>query len=391
MDNPVNKVPSLPAKVPLIDMSITSGKPPQASLGKGPIEESTVESSLKTLLGEFKHNFMSEIKVMLPSMIKEAPIQNKKQCIEADDQLSIAASHSQFENENIDPHSEEDLRLSGILPDTQTDNLSDLFPLEKRAIIDNRAPEDSNDVNLINEILLEVDQELPNEEEFGLPINAALAKRISKILKPNYLGKETKKDLMSRHKLPENCKELLVPALNVEVREMKSFTAYHKRIEREYYTMQSCLAHANAAVIHLTDEVLKADQSSKMVNSKELVKDALDAVTLIGQASVELTNKRLSNLRSILAPDVRSICSTNRETCKYLLGDDLSKKLKEAREISRVSNNFSLRKERREERKPYYNNKSLSIKKSKYFLEKGKTSRQSSNVQSNRQRRSNKE
>ena len=73
-------------------------------------------------------------------------------------------------------------------------------------------------------------------------------------------------------------------------------------------------------IIRLANQALESDQNSTVVNTKDIVRNALDAITMLGHASNEISTKRKSNLRYILTP-----------MSSQLLGDDLAKRLKEAR------------------------------------------------------------
>lgn len=160
---------------------------------------------------------------------------------------------------------------------------------------------------------------------------------------------------------------------------MKSFTSYYLRSEKDLYYIQENIAHPAVAVAKLADKAINAKNNSKVVELKQFVKDPLDAILFLGQPNVGLTNKRKSNLRNILALEVRTVCSAEHEASGELLGNNLSKKLKEAKQISRISNTYAYSSKRRDyDTKQHRMPKALAtISKpprpvTKSFLEKGR-------------------
>ena len=77
-----------------------------------------------------------------------------------------------------------------------------------------------------------------------------------------------------------------------------------------------------------------------VINSKEIVKMTLDAVTLLGLAHSKLNNQQKSAISPSLQYEVRDVCSAWHEVTDYLFGDDLSKAIKEAKELNKISNQF---------------------------------------------------
>ncbi len=87
----------------------------------------------------------------------------------------------------------------------------------------------------------------------------------------------------------------------------------------------------------MADMVLVADQGGKMADSKKLIRSALDGVIFLGQAQSLLDNARKINVMGILAEDTRHICSLDKKPTQFLFGDDVSKSIKESKEIHRLS------------------------------------------------------
>jgi len=84
---------------------------------------------------------------------------------------------------------------------------------------------------------------------------------------------EVKCQICKNYVLPGNCASLAVPKNNPPVLGMKSLADYHKRTQRSLYGTQLTLLKASSAVIEIAN------------HTKRLVKNSLDAITLIGSAS----------------------------------------------------------------------------------------------------------
>ncbi len=117
-----------------------------------------------------------------------------------------------------------------------------------------------------------------------------------------------------------------------------------RHIERKLYNTQLNVQRAIAAIAKIANMALEADQSSKMIDSKALLRAALDGVTVLGQTQASLTNSRKNYVKQILSDDVKDICNPKRKASQYLFGDDLTKSIKEARDIYRMSNNIGNKK-----------------------------------------------
>ena len=146
-----------------------------------------------------------------------------------------------------------------------------------------------------------------------------------------------KKEICNRHKLPANCTDIAVAKMNKSVMTMKTCSEYQKcNDEKSFYDIQSTLLRATSAMITTMDQALKADEAGKIISTKNLVLNCLDAVTLLGYASSEINKKRNQNVRSSLNPQYRDLCNPNREVTEYLLGDNLQKGMKEAQECAQL-------------------------------------------------------
>jgi len=343
---------------------------------------------------EFKRSLMGDMMSLIRRELGE-----KRQCNE-DDEVSLHADkYRAIENTQSDVSSENNPRAESF----ENENYSDLFQ--------NKSPEKTTSHNslkgvvqpceprldITEEILSQVDKEMPAAVELGPDIKENLAKRIVVQFKERSQKTEVKRQICKNYIVPGNCASLAVPKINPPILGMKSFSEYHKRTERALYDTQLTLLKASSAVIEIANSLLVADETSKIADTKKLVKNSLDAITLIGSASSEISNRRKQNIRPTLQPNFRELCSSTRPVTEFLLGDDLQKGMKEAQEANKLQNltsGSSGYNSRRYENSfastSFRSKQDMHARNKKSFLEKGKNPQQSHRKfhsnQSNRKR-----
>ena len=164
------------------------------------------------------------------------------------------------------------------------DNMSDLFP--QKAV--SKAVQEQQ-LDIAEDILAQVDEEMPSMENFGDKILDNLAKRL--VTQFQLDQNSISKDMISRNKLPENCADIAVPAINDMIKDIKNFDAI-RPAERRFYNIQTHIMRATAVIANIANMVLMADKDAKMVDSKTLIRSALDGVVFLGQAQSLLNNAR---------------------------------------------------------------------------------------------------
>ena len=381
---------------------IQSDNPPVTVLGLEDIQQMMTEivnTRLKANAISTSCNAIntSPIKTGNVSMIKKRKF----------DEISIGASSSasyMHKNVRIDPQLSEEDKSSG-LPESVEDNMSnysDLFgqtpgfsarssstksrssTSSSASALSARNNDDSkNDTGLdmIKEILIQVDKELPLHEKLGPSINEALAERIKRQYLTESQNSDTRKLINARHKVPGNCKELLTPTINKSIKTMKAYKGPRSRVEKDLYNIQQCVLKGTVAITTLCEKALVCENESRVLPTIDLFRHCLDAITMMGHANSELNTRRKSNLQWLLSPDVRSICSSENKPTTELLGDDLGKSLKEARDINRIQNKYTSSSSISSDRN------SRSSRGSSYdFLERGKNSHTSSHRDRNQDR-----
>ena len=65
---------------------------------------------------------------------------------------------------------------------------------------------------------------------------------------------------------------------------------------------------------------------------------SLDVCNLLGYCNTRLNSRRKANIRGTLNQDCRAICDSTVESTKFLLGDDMGKLVKDAKEVQKMAN-----------------------------------------------------
>lgn len=195
------------------------------------------------------------------------------------------------------------------------------------------------ELDIVEDILTEVDKEMPATSEMGPAIKENLAKRVVAQFRVKGPQAEIKRQVAKNYLVPVNCKEIAPPKINKTVLSMKSFTEYYSRNEKALYDTQSSIQKVTSAVVSVANALLIADEQSKVPDTKFLVKTCLDAVTLLGAVSNDISNRRKNNIRPTLQSSYRDLCNNSRTVAgEFLLGDDLNQGMKQAQEASKLQN-----------------------------------------------------
>ena len=136
--------------------------------------------------------------------------------------------------------------------------------------------------------------------------------------------------------IPENCEEICVPKLNREIFFIGDSQPLVKRADNWIRDTQTGLITATVAFLKLSGQILHAKKENCAINTKEVLFAALDATMLLGNVNQLLNNLCKEELRPTLSRDLQRLCDSSNSVTSYLLGDDLPRRIKAAKEISRI-------------------------------------------------------
>ena len=115
-----------------------------------------------------------------------------------------------------------------------------------------------------------------------------ISAKLSEVAK-RYWGKESRnsaliKKLQEDHRIPQNCEDIRVPLLNEDILNNKNLHYFYRRCDKRLTVLQGLVVSASASILNLANSCINADKHNKVVDSKVVVANAIDALTLLGTA-----------------------------------------------------------------------------------------------------------
>ena len=175
-----------------------------------------------------------------------------------------------------------------------------------------------------NHVLDEIKQEYTVKDTVGKPIGNRKLASIANILFLVNMEEEKLKDLNKKYSRPENCPKMVTPKCNSEIWKSK-LTSTCRMNEKELQRIKNLHVKATYAVTVASDKIMSSNLLQEQ--SKELITPIVDALALLGKATVDLNQFRRSNLRSRLPEKMIPLATIVPVGSQWLFGDDLSKRI----------------------------------------------------------------
>ena len=147
------------------------------------------------------------------------------------------------------------------------------------------------------------------------------------------------KKLHEKLLIPQNCGEMCTPKLNREIFCNNNIPGWVKGVDKRSQNCQASVVKATAGMINLCDNLLKAEKQNIVVNTKDLLSLAMESIMLLGHVNFSMNNMRRNRIKNSLQKDLHSLCESGNPPTTLLLGDDLPKKIREAKESSKLTSN----------------------------------------------------
>ena len=134
-------------------------------------------------------------------------------------------------------------------------------------------------------------------------------------------------------------------------------------IDQKYVAMQKTLIYATSAMACMANSIFSADRKGHMQGSKALMKIFLDLITILGHSHSEINKRRRENTSSGLNKESRQSCKKTKDNSHKLFGEDLSRTLKELKEVKKVANGISNHRSSYAQKRGYYNQRNYDKQK----------------------------
>lgn len=180
---------------------------------------------------------------------------------------------------------------------------------------------DANSNDELDELL----QDLEKKVEFGPALLANVSVGFSKtVARP--LTKESKSSLKEKIRVPENCKELIVPKVNTEI--WKLLPSQAKVLDLKQQQIQEVLSSGLSTLASISNSIAlhKAEIPKEVVSS--VIKQAIDGANLLGDEFQSISGRRRYEMKKYLNPEYARICTAQVTASEWLFGSDLAENLK---------------------------------------------------------------
>jgi len=191
---------------------------------------------------------------------------------------------------------------------------------------------------------MDLDLAFEGDETLGPKIHDGLAEFVAKCTRKR-VEKSKLSELKDKNPRPENCSTLKVPTVNPCI--WKDLKKIAKSGDVQVQTTQSLVSTGLTSVIIAKDQVL-ALSSAKESNPKETAAalkavntQLTSAITLLGNAFLELSHRRRDALRFNLSKPYQSLCNKSTPVTDFLFGDKVEESIKEINETAKLSSSLS--------------------------------------------------
>ena len=173
-----------------------------------------------------------------------------------------------------------------------------------------------------------------DDEKPGKPLPKSLADKINDCWKGSR-PHSIMKPLYDKYSIPENCQNITAPRLNPEIWALLK-SKWQRKAELQYAGIQKTIQKVAAATIELSKSAME-NATSKEGKVKPL-QITMDSLTMLNQASYEISLKRKQYIKSVIKPEYHGLCVSSSNITSQLFGDDLAKDIKESDIKKRLSN-----------------------------------------------------
>jgi len=196
---------------------------------------------------------------------------------------------------------------------------------------------DNNDSDSDSDPIEDKRKQIGEAESTGPPLPEKLANVITQMLKTK-MAADTMKTTLANIKTPKNIPMLNVPLINAEIWANLSDFAHSrdKKLARTQKKLSKALA-LNAEMVAELTQLRESLNGSERKKVKTITAKALDAIQLGAAVNQDLNQQRRDRLRSEVQPTYKNLCNPPEEEAEKLFGKDLNERLKELKEVKKVT------------------------------------------------------
>jgi hypothetical protein len=148
------------------------------------------------------------------------------------------------------------------------------------------------------------------------------------------LEPEKLKNILQKHKRPQNCEQLYVPKVNPEI--WYKIPGHAKKKDIKLANLQDTLQTSVSAIMSSLDSIMQSHGLKEQTSLQMVASNLVDATALIGHVSKELSFKRRESIRPFLHHDFKQACSRTNKVESLLFGSDLAATAQKIKNTSKV-------------------------------------------------------
>ena len=155
----------------------------------------------------------------------------------------------------------------------------------------------------------------------------------------NPLDEKICKDLIDAKKRPENCPHLVTPRVNEDLWKRRQLINDNTKTQDvKLQNVQKRLVAGIIPIVYAADKLYTAKEGLSEDDTLACLKLILEGLPLLTSAGHEVNNRRKDLLRQNLPEHFAHLCNYNRPVTTELLGDDLTKTIRDLKGTSTLMN-----------------------------------------------------
>jgi hypothetical protein len=159
-------------------------------------------------------------------------------------------------------------------------------------------------------------------------ISKSLAETINKVFREG-LNDERYQSMMKEIARPQNCEALCKIKVNPLI--WNIISAQTRTVDIQFQHLHNSVIKGPILIAQMIDMICKSKN-----HTSDVIEKGMDALALFGQANKQLVMRRRDALKPDIQTDYGHLCSSTVPFSNFLFGDDMSKNVKDIRDMERV-------------------------------------------------------
>ena len=266
--------------------------------------------------------------------------------------LSVNPDRLQAEPSSFPPLDVEDENIHSPAPSIAGQNLETCPPVDYAVSLFGEPDLDDNDIQDPNESEVIAQDAFLDQIDMAtaisVPKGPPVADHLAKILNDKFhieLESAQRKQLIGKYLIPENCTGFYRPRVNPQV--WGTIRPETKSADKSFAALQDAILTASSALAMSINDILQNRESKTPLDYQSVISKGIDAITLLGFVSKEISYRRKEAMRPSINPIYKAACGRTTKPTTLLFGDDMAKTMQEVKAINQITQQIAARPPRR--------------------------------------------